>query len=563
MDGAGADRTTEGSMKRTETTQADCASILAFVLIAFGARVFLVRYRHLFSDHDAIGYINMARAIRFGIPAFWETIPIRVGPLFPLFIRICHETGPADWAYCGRLVSILFGSMLWIPFFLLARLCYGRKSAIMGSILLLTSPFLIDISLNVLTESTFVCFFLFAVYFIFASYESWATLYFFLAGVTLSLSYLVRPEAFLYFPLFLLGTAGYGRVAGLSFPKLVKVSMAFMAGFAVLSLPFVFTIHHRIGIWTFSGKTKNILLQHGVDKNDALWYEKQFYALDHDDELIIKKARLSDDHEPILISPHDIINEIKALLRNVYTTYRRVLSDLFGPAWFFLMGAGFYFKARRAVESRHVWILKRDFNLLVIILGYMVIVSFHNLTLRHFAAIVPLLVVIGAYGLKEASEFLQPSGQGRSKPSLIFISLLLGFIFVSEIPTIRHAIRNPGSNAGEDSFMYLKAGRWMRENLPPNLKVMSRKGFLSYYAGSTFVAMPFGGMDEILDYARSMGVEYLEVNSKIIRLRPQLEPLLSGERVPACLELTRRFDHGKDVLKLYRLRSEAPCGGSP
>ena len=62
--------------------------MLALAAVAFVIRFVLVQFRLLFSDADAVRYINLAQRIEFGFPEFFFTIPIsRIMPMRAITLR--------------------------------------------------------------------------------------------------------------------------------------------------------------------------------------------------------------------------------------------------------------------------------------------------------------------------------------------------------------------------------------------------------------------------------------------------------------------------------------------
>jgi hypothetical protein len=77
------------------------------------------------------------------------------------------------------------------------------------------------------------------------------------------------------------------------------------------------------------------------------------------------------------------------------------------------------------------------------------------------------------------------------------------------------------------------AGKWIAANTRPGDRVMTRSMVVDYYAERQTMAIPYASLDQILRYARHYGARYLVVDwYTAVRLRPQLEPLRTTDRMP-------------------------------
>jgi hypothetical protein len=63
--------------------------------------------------------------------------------------------------------------------------------------------------------------------------------------------------------------------------------------------------------------------------------------------------------------------------------------------------------------------------------------------------------------------------------------------------------------------------------------VMSRSMVVEYYADRPTLAIPYADLDEILQFGRHYGAQYLAVDTfTVTRLRPQLAELQEADEVP-------------------------------
>ena len=530
------------------------AIMLLLTAVAFVLRFVFVQFRVLFSDADAVTYINYAQGFNFGLSELASSIPIRMGPLYPFLIRLVNEVIGGELAYSARLVSVVLGALVVIPFYRLASSLYDDRIAAVASLLLVFSYFMVDISLNALTESTFVFFFVLAAHLMVAAYRSHSNVAYFAGGLGLALSYLVRPEALLFLPVAVLG----GILAEWQSKRGVKRGMlglgSLVVGCMLLTGPYLYLTYERTGKWTISGKATNILLQHGVDKSDEYWYEKRFYGLSPDGTELARAAGLGAREGNLAAFIKDVPREIKVLGRNLYAVYRYSLPAIFAPLWLAAMGVAVAVRTAGIVRSRRWSEMSAELVMAAIVVPYIVIVSLHNLAVRHFAAIIPFLILLSAVGIVEMARLCTPAVNSRRSVASVLIvlgasTLILGL----DLRELSRPVWDPTHNSKSDLMLFKETGEWMKANLPPGPTILARKPFIAYYAGGVRTALPFASLDEVLVFAKAQNVRYMEINTMHVRWRPQLAFLLESEETPEHLTLVKTFSDGAHTLKLYRL----------
>jgi len=110
------------------------------------------------------------------------------------------------------------------------------------------------------------------------------------------------------------------------------------------------------------------------------------------------------------------------------------------------------------------------------------------------------------------------------------------------------------------------AGEWIAANTRPGDRVMTRSMVVDFYAKRPTMAIPYASMDEILRYARHYGARYLVVDwYTAVRLRPQLAPLRTTDRIPG-LRLAHEVRAEGRTTRVFALDppppSVAPIGSS-
>jgi len=101
-------------------------------------------------DADGVVYVTLARRFQESGSAFHPLFH----PLYPICISLVQPL-VGDWEMAGRLVSAVFGSLVILPAFVLARAVVGRQAAIIAVALIAVHPLLVRSSTAVLCEATY------------------------------------------------------------------------------------------------------------------------------------------------------------------------------------------------------------------------------------------------------------------------------------------------------------------------------------------------------------------------------------------------------------------------
>lgn len=119
----------------------------------------------------------------------------RMPPLYLFMMLGLHKIGmPIEIA--GRLISIIAGTLLIIPVYLIAEMVFNSRMGAMGAFLIAVNPDLVRSSAKIMRDSLFLLLLFVAVYFIMKAMKSdkWNLHLWSLAGVSASLGAAVRTE---------------------------------------------------------------------------------------------------------------------------------------------------------------------------------------------------------------------------------------------------------------------------------------------------------------------------------------------------------------------------------
>lgn len=201
------------------------------VILAFVARYSLLDDLE-FVTWDGAYYINFFRdeAWRWVFP-----------PGYPMLIEAVRLF-VSDGVRAAQTVSLVFGSLLPIPFYYLSKKFLKPGLAFAAVLVVTFNPLMIRYGAISMSESAYLFFAVSA----FALYVYGRMVPFGLAG---GIAYLIRPEALVFFGLLMLI---------LLFQKQFKPLLWGAIGFAVFAIPYVLHLRVETGTWTLTPKSMNI-----------------------------------------------------------------------------------------------------------------------------------------------------------------------------------------------------------------------------------------------------------------------------------------------------------------
>jgi len=223
---------------------------LALVLLAtLVVRLYLFVFTPVIAS-DATLYIHQAQLMAQG--AWREAVAGDFEPLFPSFIFLFHTVLP-DWELAGKLASLFFGVLAAIPLFLISKEIFGMRIAFGSGILFALHPYFARNSVEALTESTYLFFFLMSLWLALKALSRPGMRWFLLCAGAILLTRLTRTEGiwlFVAISLFLglRGLRGPQRHEWTKGRPLIRFSFAF----AIVMVPVFFYSAAVLGTSEFS-----------------------------------------------------------------------------------------------------------------------------------------------------------------------------------------------------------------------------------------------------------------------------------------------------------------------
>ncbi len=231
-------------------TARDGMIICLLVFAAFAIRLYFHQFYRVISA-DGIGYIGIASEFIKGkglagathFPPFY---PILVGYASLLF---------KDFELTGRVVSMVMGSLLVIPVYLLGIEFTSRKGGILAALLTMSWWSIRSWSGEVMSQATYMTMALFGIYLLWIAVTRRSTLAALAGGACMALAHLTRSEGIIVYAAitvaFLIGYAA----KRISAKGLLCLLLSWAAFWLVFS-PYFILLHKLTGAWQVTGKSR-------------------------------------------------------------------------------------------------------------------------------------------------------------------------------------------------------------------------------------------------------------------------------------------------------------------
>jgi len=490
-----------------ETSLEKCRTwkVLLFLLvIAFFLRLFLILQPEVIHN-DGAEYVFQARQIL----SEGDWAGGKASPLYPLWIALFHFIAPND-ELAGIWVSVIFGTLLILPVFFLGKEIFNKSVGSIAALFAVVHPLLYTSSGSVLSESVYYCLVTTAVLFGWKAFCQGGLFTICFAFFT-TLAYLTRPEGmgflfiFAFWVLFISPPhwqRHWTRRGGVFFLALLS--------FFVFSFPYLVQLKKETGRWGISGK---LTISMG-----SLSEEEKVPSIDE-----IRRRR----EFPLLSLVHDPMTAIKKIGLGFFSSIYKFQQAL-NPLLFIFVLLVFIWKRNRP------YTLKGDFYLLShFIFFFALVLPFFWITRRYTSQLVPISLPWAAFGFVGLINWISPRlKEGKLKESISILLLILVLIGLF----VQGRVIHPRSHR----FIQKEVGLWMKDHLPKGAQVMSSMPQEAFYAELPCVKRPQGSYEEIIETARSKGVQYLVIDEMIEEDSPGFWKKLEQGNLVSLLDVKRK-----------------------
>jgi Dolichyl-phosphate-mannose-protein mannosyltransferase len=376
------------------------------------------------------------------------------------------------------------------------------------------------------------------------------------AGALVGLAYLTRPEGlFMAIPLgaavLFLAVRRPGELARLRPRHLRRLGAGapllavFLLPIVVCIVPYATYLHDNTGHWQLSAKTQDASIEawHAVARADREKRDSVLYALD-ETGLEFAAGRTSlltlarDDPSGYLGIVRTNVDALVTSIASPVTN--QTLSWLLLPLPLWALAAFGAWRYRRSGTVR----------LLVVVAALPVATALAFFVQPRYLIVA---VALAAPLIGAGIAALSPAWR---RPLILVAMALLALSSVQAFHSEAAGWWHPSDHTDQR-----RAGEWIAANTGPDDRVMTRSMVVDYYAERPTMAIPYADMATILDYARHYGARYLVVDwYTAVRLRPQLAPLRTTDRIPG-LRLVHEVRAEGRTTRVFALDPPPPAEG--
>lgn len=462
-------------------------------------------------------------------------------PVYSILIAIFYRL-IGNVEYAGQAVSVLAGTLALLPFYGLTKEIFGRQIALWGSIFFAFHPFLVQHGGEVISESTYIFFFVSALYMAWKALKHEDLLYFLSFGFLAAIAYLTRPEGIGLFVAFTIWLPIHFWL------RKEKPSLLFFGRILCVFLPLLFLgtlylyqVRQITGEWRINAK-RDMIVDSGL--KGAINAESPSIS---PDEAAPPEEKVS--KEPYASKPFQGWVETKSLsgfISRYIKTFFLLILKFTGILHQLLFSFVMYLLIKRRFSSNY---LEGELFLAVISLLYLMAMALLYVDGRHLLQLVPLFLPWVAAGFLEISrrfESLDRSFKVRNLQLRLSSRVLLIILTIS--------ILLPKTLAGYriDKLTLKDAGTWIRSQKISSPSILSVDSRVAYYAQGRHIQLADPG--ELVSFILESKPDFVVIVKDELTNIPadafrSLQPLSLKEVYQA------RGDTGSSVVTVYVLRS--------
>jgi 4-amino-4-deoxy-L-arabinose transferase-like glycosyltransferase len=550
-------------------TSSEKKHLLYLALFSFALRL-LVFIATPIIGGDSYNFIVVARAFSEG--RFYEGLKEPIHPFFPWIIYL-FSLITGEYEVSGKAVSLLFGTLTALPVYFLARSIFTHKVALFAVLLLAINPAHVRHSADIMSESTYIFFFVTSIWLAWEASVQRKGYLFPLTGLSLAAAYLTRAEGIvlLFIIPFWLSLACLRDTRHALLKGLLHISLI-VAVFTLGAMPYLIFIHKQKGQWLF---TKQLAALQFIGSREAIIEATDSEtAIAPIDNLKAVKARAQlkgSKPDSLKLAEWKEKGHYYMIGLYILNTYAKVF---YLPLLPFLFFGLFKFispevtkqptKALALLKSLHLRRAAKypraEYLLLSLFLIYFIIFfkfayTNYYLSGRYFLPLVVVGCLWGGAGLQVISEYLskafpsfRDTGFGLSRATIALVAVSLVLTLPKDLKVKR-----------SHEIMQKVAGKWIKEHCPEKPPVIMGLEKVAFYADGEFASISRVDLEyyeQLMVSIKSRGVEYLVFYKELIeQTNPNLFREINSDKDFTLLkEWTAREKEGSRHLMLYRNR---------
>ena len=479
-------------------------------------------------------------------------------PGYPFLSAVFYLiTGNLETA--SNICYVLFGTLLMLPLYGLARRIYGRTAGYIALLLAAVYPALTGTILfwGTMTEPPYYFFAYAAIFALLAGMErrrAWVVL---LAGLAAGAAYIVRPEGVAYFAILLFYLLVIRLFEKRLFTRRTALELlCLLVGFALIFMPYMAYVRLETGAWMVSEKAGvTFVTSWRLAYGDTVAFDQATWGLDSTGLEVFFFSRESYHVSMVEVILQDPVEFARLVYQNVLVFLAQAFSPRMFPYFFLpLVGLGLF---------GAVWDRARAKRELLLVLSLLPVMAFLVFFIqeRYIAALLPTLILWLAAGLVKLGEWVADTARLLFKPAqgsalrrwgTWLPALAIAALLLVALPRVMDKTAR-----GSFRFTHKTVGVWMKDALPTarDTVIMARYPAVAFYADAKWEPTPNAAWPEVLRYARHVGADYFVLDGREVeKLRPQLAFLMDEKQTPPELELVHVDASENERLMIYRIK---------
>ena len=526
-----------------DLSRSEWVVLSSFTLLALSVRLFMLKFAYVLTNPDGVYYALLGKSLVSG--NFKEGLSTYWAPLYPLLVggsSIIFR----DLEFAGRFVSVLAGSLLVVPVYLLIRNSYGMWTASIAAFLIVINSNLVRHSTALLSESTYMLLFMTGILLGWLALSTGKSRTFFLAGLLFGACYLVKPEAICYVGLMVLLTFSSKLFFDdLRVKKVTLNALILLLGFLLLSSPYILYLRQKTGSWTISKK-----LSIHLPSDDSIW-APQWLSLTEDGQITLADTlwagtQLENDHSGVEKEHSDksqatsipTLDFLKILDRSRKMLYReyKMFPNVIPLPFFILAGIGL-FRTRWSKERA-----KKEIYLLLFFISTLIGYALTAVSTRQLMVLVPILIGWSSIGVVEFEAWLIASARPLRdlKIRKLLRCLIMACLMLPLLSLISYQITIGKRN---QPIELKEIGSWIKNHsasTPPS--IMSSSPETAFYAQGKHLYLPAEEYKTVINYAKQKKVDYIVIYERNIQKNSSLKFLLDEQNQNPELQVVYKYD---------------------
>lgn len=497
--------------------------------------------------------------IEFGRYSFGENYNMGVffPPGYPLIIGIINVFAD-NLFFSAKLVSVVSSCITIILSYAVGKELYNEEAGLFASFIYALYPVILIISVDAYSDSLFFCFLLVSLYIFILSLRKDDLHVHALLGVSIAITFLVRPEG-----LFLLLLPGL-RLFGLFdkriyFDKKYYLKLALIISLFVLIVsPYMIFIKNYTGKFSISGKA-NVSIMLGELSGDMEYhdivnapdnlYDRSAFVMNEDKTQLRgwnRKTNLS-LKEYLLKDPTALMEKYQKNLLRQTSTLIKLLLPIMLPLFFSFFRRDLFNNRIRLIFIIYPFLFFLMYPLFIIIEKQTLI-------------IVLFLIFISSGGYSNSrtviSNILNYYSIKKSKVLFLLEKNIKPLIIILLVLSSLSYLRYSSFENTERLIEHEKAGNYLIENISSSyeeLNIMGRKPYVSFYSDSRFTMLPYANGLDVVNFAKLYDVDYIVVDERSLSKWDFYEELKELHRYSDEVELFYE-DKSYKLVKLFRIK---------